>query len=146
MTGTIRSPLSASLMSRQSQLGSSAQAAEQPSPEIELPSSHASLGSLRPSPHGEVQPFVPTHTGSARQSAPQPSPPYVLPSSHASPPSFLPSPHVVRWHAWPAGHAKPGSIRQVSLQPSPAAALPSSHCSPPIFCPSPQRGTQCAPA
>src|SRR6188474_1113583 len=119
MTGTIRLPPSASLASRQSQLGSSVQLAEHPSPETALPSSHASVGSFRPSPHGEVQPFVPVQTGSARQSAPQPSPPYVLPSSHASPPSFLPSPHVVRWHGWPAGHAKPGSIRHVSLQPSP---------------------------
>src|SRR4029079_9028493 len=97
MTGTTRFPLSASLTSRQSQLGSSVQAAEQPSPETALPSSHASVGSFSPSPHGDVQPFVPVHTGSARQSAPQPSPPYVLPSSQASPPSFVLSPHVVRW-------------------------------------------------
>src|SRR5215831_20233976 len=109
MTGTIRSPPSASLTSRQSQLGSSVHVAEHPSPETVLPSSHCSLGSFSPSPHGDVQPFVPTHTGSARQSEPQPSPPVVLPSSHASPPSFTPSPHLVRWQAWPAvGQAKPG--------------------------------------
>jgi hypothetical protein len=96
MTGTTRSPPSASLTSRQSQLGSSVQVAEQPSPETTFPSSHASVGSFSPSPHGDVQPFVPVQIGSARQSAPHPSPPYVLPSSHASLPSLRLSPHVVR--------------------------------------------------
>src|SRR5262245_22260370 len=129
-TGTTSVPSSASPTSRQSQLGSSVQVAEQPSPEATLPSSQASLGSLRPSPHGEVQPLVPTQTGSERQSALQPSPPKVFPSSHDSPPSLLRSPQVVRVQAWPAvGQAKPGSTRQTSLQPSPSAVFPSSHSS-----------------
>src|SRR5580765_6518512 len=100
-TGTTRTPSSASPTSRQSQFGSRAQVAEQPSPETTLPSSHASLGCLSPSPHGEVQPLVPTQTGSDRQSALQPSPPKVFWSSQDSPPSFTPSPQVVWWQAWP---------------------------------------------
>src|SRR3954449_2188889 len=74
-TGTTRFPPSASPASRQSQLGSSVQVAEHPSPEATFPSSQASPGNFSPSPHGDVHPFVPVQIGSARQSAPQPSPP-----------------------------------------------------------------------
>src|SRR5262245_33013319 len=109
-TGTTSIPSSASPTSLQPQFASFAHIAEQPSPEMTLPSSQASLGSFSPSPQGEVQPVVPTQTGSERQSALQPSPPNVLWSSHDSAPSFTPSPQVVLWHAWPGvGHAYPGS-------------------------------------
>ena len=97
------------------------QSAQQPSPEAALPSSHSSSGSLRPSPHGEAQPEVPTQTGSARQSALQPSPPKTLPSSHDSSPSRTLSPQTVGWQGGPGvGQAEPGSTRHASLQPSPA--------------------------
>src|SRR5512138_2417222 len=111
----------------QPQLGSSLHLSEQPSPERRLPSSHSSSGSLSPSPQGEVQPLLPSHTGSALQSGAQPSPGMVLPSSQDSLPSLLLSPHTVSWQAWPgSGQAKPSSSLHASPQPSPAWALPSS--------------------
>ena len=145
-TGTRRWPSSPSPTFWQSHPGSIMQSALQPSPEVVLPSSHSSSSSLRPSPHGEAQPEVPTQTGSARQSALQPSPPKTLPSSHDSSPSRTPSPQTVGWQATPGvGQAEPGSTRHASLQPSPGMSLPSSQVSPPITMPSPQIGMQRAP-
>src|SRR5947209_5654969 len=132
MTGTVRCAASTSPAAWQSQPGSRWQSAEQPSPDVVLPSSHSSSGSLRPSPHGEVQPMVPTHSGSDRQSAVQPSPPITLPSSQDSSPSLMWSPQTVMWHmAFGVGQANPGSTRQLSLQPSADVVLPSSHVSDP---------------
>ena len=146
MIGTVRWPSLASPTSVQSQLGSRWQSAEQPSPEVVLPSSHSSSGSLRPSPHGEVQPMVPWHTGSDRQSAVQPSPPITLPSSQDSLPSLIASPQTVGWHSvFGVGQANPGSTRQMSLQPSPGVMLPSSQVSRPRSMPSPHTGRQRAP-
>ena len=78
-----------------SQFGSSLHLSEHPSPELRLPSSHSSSGSLSPSPHGEVQPLVPVQMGSDLQSGAQPSPGIVLPSSHDSLPSWTSSPQTV---------------------------------------------------
>src|SRR5262245_20590419 len=82
-------------------------AAEQPSPEAVLPSSHCSTPArTKPSPHlASAHPM--THASVL----------LLLPSSHASLPCTTPSPQV-------------GSL-QLFEQPSPSFALPSSHSSTP---------------
>src|SRR3954454_18170024 len=117
MIGTVRWPSLASPIAVQSHPGSRWQSAEQPSPDVVLPSSHSSSGSLSPSPHGDVQPMVPWQTGSDRQSPVQPSPPIRLPSSQDSLPSLILSPQTVMWHiVLGVEQANPGSTRQLSLQ------------------------------
>src|SRR3954452_2592909 len=121
-------------MASQTKPFSSLQSAEQPSPEMVLPSSHScpparSDFSSSPSPHAVLQgPPAAGQTGSRRQKGEQPSPVSLLPSSHCSDPSALPSPQTVRTQGWPAvgqPHPLPSvaagdSMMQVGLQPSPA--------------------------
>ena len=130
----------------QSQPGSSLQSDEQPSPDFWLPSSHSSSGSLRPSPHGEVQPSLPVHMGSALQSVVQPSPGRVLPSSHDSPPSL----DVVAAHRLVAGlagvgQAYPASTLHVAEHPSCRRCCRRRTASPPVRRPSPHLGWQRMP-
>src|SRR5215471_9083058 len=73
---------------------STVQVAEQPSPDVVLPSSRASFGNFRPSPQTAVH--VPlAHCGSSVQVGEQPSYGMSLPSSHCSKPSLMPSPQTV---------------------------------------------------
>src|SRR2546422_962689 len=114
----------------QSKPGSSAQVALQPSPELVLPSSHASPGNFTPSPQTAVH-VPPVHFGSTSHCGEQPSFGVMLPSSQSSSPATTPSPHPAATHAAPTtGHFHPGSRTHYGLHPSFGAALPSSHVSP----------------
>src|ERR1051325_667516 len=71
------------------------QVLEQPSPSRKLPSSHASLPSMMPSPQVDVHALPSAQDGSAWHVAEQPSNGLVLPSSQLSAPSLVWSPHTV---------------------------------------------------
>src|SRR5512138_3910096 len=74
--------------------GSILQVDEHPSPSFLLPSSHSSLGNLRPSPHTAVH-APPAHVGSIVHVGEHPSYGIWLRSSHCSWPSMMPSPQTV---------------------------------------------------
>src|SRR4051812_11114203 len=70
------------------------QVAEQPSPEVVLPSSQSSCGNFRPSP--QIAVHVPlAHLGSREQVGEQPSYGIRFPSSHCSKPSRVLLPQMV---------------------------------------------------
>src|SRR5450432_313514 len=109
----------------------------QPSPDVKLPSSHASCGNLSPSPHTGVH-CPPAHFGSMVQVGEQPSYGIRLWSSHCSKPSNVESPQTVPWQTvvpLVVVHANPGSSLRVELHPSLEPMLPSSHCSLPAMMP-----------
>ena len=124
--------------------------AEHPSSVHGLPSSHASGGHRRPSPHfsiwqdalhpSQLAVFPSSHcspgstkplpqAASTSHSAEQPSPSTRLPSSHSSGDSRTPSPQTA-------------SLVQVAEHPSPPTVFPSSHASPASCLPLPQKGPQ----
>src|ERR1700733_3513547 len=126
----------ASLVAVHVQPGSIVHVDEQPSPFVVLPSSHCSLGNLRPSPHTAVH-VPPAHFGSIVHVGEQPSYGIKLPSSHCSSPSTMPLPQWVCEQTLP-GHVQPDCTVHVAEHPRfmPLCA-PRSHCSLPATTPSP---------
>src|SRR6478736_375677 len=92
--GISRVPAGAWSTTVQVKPASTVHVSEQPSPLVVLPSSHASCGNFRPSPH-TAEHVPPEHCGSSVQVGEQPSYGIRLPSSHCSKPSLTESPQVV---------------------------------------------------
>src|SRR5258706_2665247 len=123
-----------------------AHAALQPSLGVVLPSSHASVPSMRALPHfwhtlGEPLQLQPASTAHRPL---QPSPPVRLPSSHDSGSSRVVLPHwafCVHTDGCTVGkeQLQPISTVHVAEQPSAGLAPPSSHASLPSTRPLPQR-------
>src|SRR5580692_7946622 len=96
--------------------GSIVHVAEQPSPEMVLPSSHCSGGSRMPSPQRDTHAptgfvAVPQVTGRVQSGLHWPYSPVLsaVPLSHCSDPWTLPSPHTVAVQTPPGVQTKPGS-------------------------------------